>query len=146
MVTTGEVRFETLRSLEDAYALWAQVRLRIGDVDSAREQSWRRYFERYGDRFLAAYASSGILVGTAVVFFDGRKGSVYRVAVKEEWRRKGIASRLISLAETTASSCGADSIYVLIESDSIASGNLFSERGYDSMDTVRYFNKRLRNE
>ena len=93
------IEFATLNSLAAAYELWGDSGIRVSDSDSEREKSWRRYFERNRDMFLAAYAPGRLLVGVAVVFTDGRKGSIYRLAVKTAWQRKGIGSQLISLAE-----------------------------------------------
>lgn len=132
-----------LRDLAEAYVLWDDCGIRVDDSNSPREAGWKSYFAKHSSRFLAAYDVLGHLVGVCVVFFDGRKAGVYRLAVSKEWRRLGIGRQLLDAAEKEAKSAGLHGIYALIEVDSNDSSNFFSSKGFSEVEGVRYFTKAL---
>ncbi len=85
--------------------------------------------------------AEGRIVGTVLGTHDSRKGWVNRLAIDSEFRRKNLATRLISEIEKWFESNGLDVFACVIESDNSVSMELFSKLGYAEWD-VRYFSKR----
>ena len=76
----------------------------------------RRAVVHPGARMVVAEAQ-GVLVGTLLGSFDGWRGNMYRLVVRPDRRREGIASRLVKEIEAFFAEYGARRITVLIEAD-----------------------------
>lgn len=85
------------------------------------------------------------LVGTVFGTHDTRKGWVNRLAVLPDYRRRGIARRLVRAAERGLRARGMEIFAALIEGDNVASQGLFAKLGYDSSD-IRYYRRKLRDD
>ncbi len=85
------------------------------------------------------------LLGVIMVSHDGRKGWINRLAVHPKHRYKGIAQKLLQVAEDRLFQTeGIEVISALIFDDNKPSLSLFEKVGYDSWDNVRYYSKRKR--
>jgi N-acetylglutamate synthase len=83
----------------------------------------------------------GRIIGTVLGTHDSRKGWINRLAIDTDFRRKNLATRLVSEVEKWLQSNGLDVFACVIESDNDASMELFTKLGYTEWD-VRYFSKR----
>lgn len=132
-----------LRSLDEAYVLWKESGIWTDEPDSPREKAYGEYFLAHNERFLSVYDENQKLAAVAILFFDGRKASIYRLAVKEKYRRMGISKLLVSKAEKEAVLLGAGTIYVLVRKNESRSINLFSGRGYSAQSDAVYYTKTI---
>jgi ribosomal protein S18 acetylase RimI-like enzyme len=90
-----EIREMTSDDYDQAYRLWSEYKgLCLGD-DDARDRIELYLRRNPGLCFVAL--SEGNLVGTILCGHDGRRGILRHLAVKQEHRRKGIASALINV-------------------------------------------------
>lgn len=82
----------------------------------------------------------------AVIFgtHDQRKGWINRLAVRPEYRRRGLARRLIEACEQGLYAEGIGIIAVLVEKENPAPAVLFADAGYVTDVPVHYFRKRTR--
>ncbi len=87
--------------------------------------------------YLGAYEGKR-LVGTVLGTHDTRKGWINRLAVIPEYRRRGIAAKLVRAAERALRKEGMQVMAALIESENAASRSLFSKLGYSSSDILYY--------
>jgi N-acetylglutamate synthase len=87
--------------------------------------------------------SAGKTVGAVLITSDGRKGWINRLAVIPEFRRKGIARKLIKEAERILARQNLGIITCLIEADNLVSRNIFRELDYVEHKEIIYFAKRL---
>ena len=74
------------------------------------------------------------LVGSVIGGWDGWRGNIYRLAVKPEHRRKGIARRLIAEMTSELFAKGATRLSALVEHEhqwAIDFWNSMSELGYE---------------
>jgi N-acetylglutamate synthase len=92
--------------------------------------------------FLVAESEDGRLVGTVLASHDGRKGWINRLAVRPEFRRQGLGSRLVLEAQQHLAGMGLDVFSCLIEEGSEASMSLFGKLGYKYRPDIRYFVKK----
>lgn len=71
------------------------------------------------------------LVGAVLGTHDTRKGWINRLAVHPDYRRLGIASRLVRRAERELTNQGIQMFAALVEPGNVASEVLFRALGYD---------------
>jgi ribosomal protein S18 acetylase RimI-like enzyme len=61
--------------------------------------------------------SGGVIAGSIIGTFDGWRGNIYRLAVHPEYRRRGIARRLVTEVEIWLRDQGAKRVTALVEKD-----------------------------
>jgi len=93
------------------------------------------------DFFLGAFEDNR-LVGVVVATSDGRKGWINRLAVDPNFRRMGVAEKLILKAENVLHKHGIRMFCVLIDDDNKSSKQLFKKCGYKEHRDIVYFRKK----
>ncbi|HYM40304.1 MAG TPA: GNAT family N-acetyltransferase [Thermoplasmata archaeon] len=78
------------------------------------------------------------LVGTVFGTHDTRKGWINRLAVLPEYRRAGIAARLVRECERGLRKYGLEMFAALIEAENTPSRSLFAKLGYTPSDILYY--------
>lgn len=76
------------------------------------------------------------LVGTAMIGFDGHRGWVYYLGVREERRGEGIARLLMSACEQWLIVRGCPKIQLMVRGDNRAALGFYDALGYASQDVV----------
>lgn len=83
----------------------------------------------------------GEITGTVLGTHDGRKGWINRLAVCPNYRRQGIATKLVKELEEKFEEMGLEVTACLIEVDNKLSMEFFKKLGYGEW-TGKYFSKR----
>jgi ribosomal protein S18 acetylase RimI-like enzyme len=113
----NEIREMTINDYEQMYDLWSQIPgLVLSDADS--KPSMEMYLHR--NQGLSYVCETGDrIVGTVLCGHDGRRGFIYHVAVKPEFRKQNIASRLLanSLAQLKAEGIYKCHLFVIEDND-----------------------------
>jgi len=86
--------------------------------------------ERDPDLFLIARDREGVIVGTVMGGWDGRRSYVYHLAVLPERLREGVGSRLMDEIEERFRALGAMKVKLQILTGNDASRAFFERRGY----------------
>jgi ribosomal protein S18 acetylase RimI-like enzyme len=79
------------------------------------------------------------LGGTLVVGWDGWRGNMYRLAVRSDMRRRGIASALVEAGHEHLRSVGARRVTALIGVEEDAAAALWTAAGYTRDEYVDRF-------
>jgi ribosomal protein S18 acetylase RimI-like enzyme len=127
---------------DEIIRVWTEADL--GHKPQGRDNRERvtKEIARMPDLHIGAF-SEGRLIGTVIGSWDGRRGCVNRLAVIPEFRRQGIAEKLVSICEERLKKLGALVIYCLIDRENDPSLMLFSKRlGYHLHDGIVYLSKR----
>src|SRR5207248_2038206 len=103
------IREYSAADYERVAALWQASGIRVES-----EEDLRLKLRRDPDLFLVA-EEEGDVVGALLGAFDGRIGSLNRLAVAESQRRGGLATRLVSAVEERLAAKGARRVWAWIE-------------------------------
>jgi GNAT superfamily N-acetyltransferase len=128
---------------DEMLALWRRAGLPVRPEGRDSAAAFAGQAERGLQRVIGLRSDAG-LVAVAVLTHDGRKGWINRLAVDPDYRRRGLARRLIAEAERWfRDDLGIEVWAALIEGDNSPSLALFCDAGYGSGDIV-YVSKRTR--
>ena len=93
------IRVMTMEDYDDVYGLWMGIHgFGIRSVDDSRE-GVERFIRRNPDTSMVAVYGETI-VGSILCGHDGRRGCLYHVCVKEEYRKHGIGQQLVEACLT----------------------------------------------
>jgi ribosomal protein S18 acetylase RimI-like enzyme len=120
---------------------WRGSELQIRTKGRDSRESIEKQMQKDGLQFTGAFDGEK-LVGIAIASYDGRRGWINRLAILPQYRRRGLASALISKAENFLKSKGAKVIAALISSANTQSRRLFEKNGYQNMEDILYYSKR----
>ena len=83
------------------------------------------------------------VVGTLVVGWDGWRGNMYRLAVREDFRRRGIASELVAAGHEHLRGVGARRITALVGVEESEAAGLWRAAGYERDQKIVRFVRNL---
>lgn len=127
---------------EQVYRLWQSIErgVHVGRSDTLTEIG--KKLTRDPEFFLVAEVK-GVIVGSVLGGFDGRRGLIYHLAVAKPFRSQGIGSRLMNEVETRLRAKGCLKCYLLVTVDNPGAGEYYEQRGWYEMNTVRLYGKDL---
>lgn len=108
--------------------LWAEAR-----SDHASSEDRLEDLERLvGDSPAALLIAErdGEIVGALITAWDGWRGNMYRLAVRDGNRREGIGLALVRAGEDYLRRCGASRVTALVAFDDEAAGGFWESAGY----------------
>jgi ribosomal protein S18 acetylase RimI-like enzyme len=100
--------------IESVLELWRVAEATIGVTDTSHDL--RRAVNSGASSVIVAQ-SGGSIIGSIIVTFDGWRGNLYRLAAHPDYRRRGIAHRLVSEAVTWLRDQGAKRVSAVVEKD-----------------------------
>jgi len=87
------------------------------------------------DLFFVAYENN-LIVGTVMVGFDGHRGWIYSLAVKPDFRKKGIGTQLMKEAINKLKSLGCLKVNLQIEEDNSGVVDFYEKIGFSIEDRI----------
>jgi ribosomal protein S18 acetylase RimI-like enzyme len=138
---TMKIQRLTIANYNQIVALWKHAGLPFKPSGRDRKSAVQTQMAANPDFFLGAFEDNR-LVGMVVATSDGRKGWINRLAVDPNFRRKGIAEKLISEAENALKKHGLRMFCALIDDDNKISKQLFKKCGYEEHRDIVYFRKK----
>ena len=138
------IRTVTIGDYDAIFDLWnstEQSRRALNPVDDSRE-GIGRYLERNPNTCFAA-VSDGRIIGVILTGHDGRRGIIHHLCVHTDFRRMGIAGRLVASAEDALQKEGIQKIFCLVFTDNEAANGFWESRGYLLRTDLNYRNKSL---
>lgn len=142
-----QIRAVVLDDYDKIYELWSsseQTRRALNPLDDSRE-GIEKYLKRNPNTCFLAYdeAEGERVVGVILTGHDGRRGSINHMCVHEDYRRQGIASRLVQKAEEALAGEGIPKIFGLVFCDNDVANDFWETQGYSLRPDLYYRNKSL---
>lgn len=109
------------------------IKIRPGDDDDALAA----FGSRNPGLFLLGVDDRGI-AASALGGWDGRRGWLYHVAVRDDQRRRGLGARLVSAIEERLRERGCPKVNLIVWADNASAMEFWSALGYTRADTVEY--------
>jgi ribosomal protein S18 acetylase RimI-like enzyme len=124
--------FDFVRDLEPVMGLWSSAGpgIQLSRSDSPGEI--RKKLQRDPDLFLVA-EEGGELIGAVLGGFDGRRGIVYHLAVRDEDRRRGIGRVLMAELEERLRAKGCLKVYLLVTHENADALRFYAGLGWETM-------------
>ena len=92
---TFTIKTMTIEDYQGLYALWKTIRgFGMRSIDDSRE-GVERFLDRNPATSVVAMSGDGEIVGGILGGHDGRRGCLYHVCVREDWRRMGIGKAMV---------------------------------------------------
>ena len=89
------IRTMTIEDYEGLRALWMSIHgFGIRSIDDSKE-GVERFLKRNPAVSVVAVAEDGSIVGAILCGHDGRRGCLYHVCVREDYRRNGIGKAMV---------------------------------------------------
>ncbi len=136
------IRNMTIDDYDVVYSLWMScVGMGLNNLDDSKE-GIEKFIHRNPDTCLVAVSDSEI-IGVIMVGNDGRRGYIYHTAVNPDFRKQGIAKKLVDSAMSELSALGINKV-ALVVFDRNETGNAFWEsQGFTVRNDLVYRNKAL---
>ena len=93
--------------------------------------------QRDPDLFILAEIN-GLIIGSVLGGFDGRRGMVYHLAVDDAYRKKGIGTVLMNELEKRMKQKGCIRSYLLVTRDNLDAIRFYKTTGWEQMDLLIY--------
>ncbi len=136
------IRNMTIDDYDVVYSLWMScVGMGLNNLDDSKE-GIEKFIHRNPDTCLVAVSDSEI-IGVIMVGNDGRRGYIYHTAVNPDFRKQGVAKKLVDSAMSELSALGINKV-ALVVFDRNETGNAFWEsQGFTVRNDLVYRNKAL---
>ena len=138
------IRLVTIDDYDALFELWnatEQSRRALNPVDDSRE-GIERYLKRNPNTCFAAVAD-GRIVGVILTGHDGRRGIIHHMCVHPDYRRLGIAGKLVAMAEEALKKEGIQKVFGLVFKDNDPANAFWENQGYSLRTNLNYRNKSL---
>jgi ribosomal protein S18 acetylase RimI-like enzyme len=141
-VVSGGLELRQARSddIPVVLELWAENRSEHART-ADRAQDVERLLEESPAALLVA-EQDGNVVGALIAAWDGWRGNMYRLAVRERHRRKGVGMALVRAGESYLREKGARRVTALVAFEGAAAGEFWDAAGYPE---DREIGRRVRN-
>ncbi len=137
------IRKMLISDYEDVYALWMSCAgMGLNNLDDSRE-GIDKFLKRNPDTCFVAVDNKKV-VGVIMTGNDGRRGYVYHTSVHPDFRKQGIATKLVERAMNALEELGVNKV-ALVVFERNETGNAFWEKaGFTVREDLVYRNKTIR--
>ena len=136
------IRVMTIDDYEKVYSLWMSCKnMGFNNLDDSRE-GIAKYLKRNPATCFVAEQGQNI-VGVILSGHDGRRGFIHHLAVAENCRRQGIATKLLECAVSSLAAEGINKVALLVFNRNEAGNAFWEKNGFTCREDLVYRNKAL---
>jgi len=136
-----EIRPLSIDDYDEIIRVWGVAGLPYKPIGRDSQEKMAKEMKNANCAFYGMFEDN-IMIGLVIANYDGRRGWINRLAIDPDYRGRGLAARLIDMAEDFLRSMGALVICALIEEMNYPSVSCFQASGYNLEDNIKYFTKR----
>jgi ribosomal protein S18 acetylase RimI-like enzyme len=114
--------------IEAVLGLWSDARSSHASTPDRKENV--ESLLTGGPAALFVAESDGRVVGAVIAGWDGWRGNIYRLAIHQNHRRRGIGLQLTRASEEHLRGCGAGRVTALVAYDDQAAASFWDAAGY----------------
>lgn len=127
---------------EQVHDLWLSCKgMGLNNIDDSEKGILKFLNRNRNTNFVAV--QDGQVAGVIMTGHDGRRGYIYHTAVRPEYRRQGLASRLLNRAEESLREEGIAKAALLVFEKNEEGNDFWEYSGYTVRNDVNYRNKAL---
>jgi ribosomal protein S18 acetylase RimI-like enzyme len=127
--------FQLTPDYNQVITLWQTAGPGIHIRRSDSEDEIKKKLQRDADLFLVAELD-GLIIGTVLGGFDGRRGLVYHLAVDANYRNMGIGTALMIELERRMKLKGCIRSYLLVTHDNVDAIQFYESQNWEQMDIL----------
>lgn len=134
------IRLMTVTDYEKVHALWLSCKgMGLNDVDDSKE-GIARFIERNPKTCFVAETDDPepVIAGVIMAGNDGRRGYIYHTAVREDFRRQGIAAALVDTALAALKGLGISKTALLVFERNRAANAFWEAMGFGERRDILY--------
>lgn len=136
------IRKMSIDDYEQIYNLWMScVGMGLNNLDDSKE-GIQRFLDRNPDTCFVEVDVKKI-VGVIMVGSDGRRGYIYHTAVHPDYRKRGIATRLVDTAIEALLALGIKKVALVVFGRNEAGNAFWEKQGFTTRNDIVYRNKTL---
>ena len=136
------IRIMTIADYDAVYALWLSCKgMGLNNLDDSRE-GIERFLNRNPETCFVA-EKDGAVVGVIIAGNDGRRGYIYHTAVNPDYRRQGIAKRLVDAALNALQGLGINKAALVVFDRNLDGNSFWESAGFTVRNDLVYRNKAL---
>ena len=136
------VKIEDYDSLMELWNSVGMSKRALNPVDDSRE-GIERYLKRNPSTCFCAVDEEKQMAGVILTGHDGRRGIIHHMCVNPDFRRQGIATNLVKMAEEALKKEGIQKIFGLVFKDNEGGNAFWENQGYTLRTNLNYRNKSL---
>ena len=130
-----------IEDYEKVYQLWMSCTgMGLNNLDDSKE-GIEKFLKRNPETCFVA--EEGEIVGVILAGNDGRRGYIYHTAVHPDYRKKGIAAKLVEHVEKAMEELGINKIALVVFDRNTAGNSFWEKQGFTVRDDLIYRNKAL---
>lgn len=137
---TATIRNMTIADYDLVYALWISCAgMGLNDLDDSRN-GIDVFLKRNPDTCFVAECDDQV-IGAIMAGNDGRRGYIYHTAVHPQYRKHGIAGRLVDAAVQALKRCGIHKAALVVFAWNETGNQFWENRGFTVRNDLVYRNK-----
>lgn len=122
------------------YSLWRSCNIELGTSDSREEIL--KFIEKNPETSLVGEVD-GLIIGSILGGFDGRRGLIHHLAVDPSYQEKGYGRKLINSLEENFKRMGVVKISFWVKTNNIGVKDFYTKLGYKKRDDIITMSKVL---
>ena len=136
------IRVMTSDDYEELFELWKQTpNMGLRSLDDSKE-GIGAFLKRNPNTNFVAYMEDK-LVGAIMSGHDGRRGYIYHTVVLPEYRRQGIASKLVENAVEALKNEGITRVCLNVMESNESGKNFWLSKGWERKDFLGFYSKAI---
>jgi len=138
-----KIRAMSIKDYAKVIKLWQSTEgMGINDYDDSRK-CIKRFLQMNPKTCFVVEQNDKEIIGTILGGFDGRRGLIYHLMVKPEYRNNGLGKKLLEKAENGFKKRGVMRIYIVIFSNNTRGNKFWEDNGYEFRDFLKFMSKKL---